>query len=150
MKHLLTLILAAALGLQAQAQVKNPVKWAFTSRQIDATTYELIITANIDPGWHIYTTDHKADIGVATTLLFKNNPLGTTQGKLKVIGKPVSHRDPSTGEMVKFYEKTVQFVQQVKLKSPVKTSFSGTVEFMACDDKQCLAPTEKAFTIALQ
>jgi hypothetical protein len=38
----------------------------------------------------------------------------------------------------------------VKLKSAVKTSFSGTVEYMACDDKQCLPPAEQAFTIALQ
>jgi thiol:disulfide interchange protein DsbD len=150
MKQLLTLVVAAALGFQAQAQVKNPVKWFFTSKQIDPTTYELIITANIDPGWHIYTIDHKADIGVATSFVFKTNPLGSTIGKLKVVGKPVSKRDPSTAEMVKFYEKTVQFVQMVKLKSAVKTSFSGTVEYMACDDKQCLPPAEQAFTIALQ
>ena len=104
----------------------------------------------MDPKWHIYTIDHKGDIGVPTAVTFKNNPLGTLNGKVKVNGKAVTLKDPSTGEMVKFYENTVDFVQVVKLKAAVKTSISGTVEFMACDDKQCLPPTEKEFTIALQ
>lgn len=132
------------------SQVKNPVKWIFSAKKIDATTYELHLTASIDPGWHIYTIDHSADIGVATSIVLKSNPLATSQGKVKVVGKAVTLRDPSTAEMVKFYEKTVDFVQVVKLKKPLKTSFSGTVEYMACDDKQCLPPTEKPFTIALQ
>ena len=150
MKKLLSSLLVLSLSAFAHAQVKTPVKWSFTSKKIDATTYEVRLSANIDPTWHIYTMDHKGDIGVATTITFASNPLTAMQGKPKASGKPVSHKDPSTGEMVKFYEKNVEFVQVVKLKAPVKTSINGTVEFMACDDKQCLAPTEKSFNIALQ
>lgn len=150
MKNILSFAVLVIMSTVAMAQVKNPVKWNFSSKKIDATTYELHITANIDPSWHIYTIDHKGDIGVATSINLKNNPLGTLSGKPKVNGKAVSMKDPSTGEMVKFYEKSVEFVQIVKLKAAVKTSYSGTVEFMACDDKQCLPPTEKEFTIALQ
>lgn len=150
MKQFFSLLAALLLSSMAMSQVKNPVKWIFSAKKIDATTYELHLTASIDPGWHIYTIDHSADIGVATSIVLKSNPLATSQGKVKVVGKAVTLRDPSTAEMVKFYEKTVDFVQVVKLKKPLKTSFSGTVEYMACDDKQCLPPTEKPFTIALQ
>jgi thiol:disulfide interchange protein DsbD len=146
-----TLALALAmLSIAGMAQIKNPVKWSFSAKKLDATTYELHLTANIDPTWHIYTIDHKGDIGVPTSINFKSNPLGTLSGKPKVVGKPVTMKDPSTGEMVKFYEKSVDFVQVVKLKAPVKTNIAGTVEFMACDDKQCLPPTEKEFSISLQ
>jgi thiol:disulfide interchange protein DsbD len=150
MKRILFISLLLSLATLSFAQIKNPVRWTFTSKKIDATTYELHMTASIDAGWHIYSIDHNSDIGIATNIIFKSNPLGATSGKIKVVGKAVTMRDPSTAEMVKFYDKTIDFVQVVKLKAAVKTSFSGTVEFMACDDKQCLPPTEKPFTIALQ
>lgn len=150
MKYLLMAIAILGWSNFSYAQIKNPVKWNYSSKKIDATTYELHVTATIDPGWHIYSIDHQSDIGVATSLNFTKNPLGTAQGKIAVVGKSVKKKDPSTGEMVKFYENKVDLVQIVKLKAPVKTSFSGTVEYMACDDKQCLPPTEKSFTIALQ
>ncbi len=150
MKQLTFLLALVLISLGSFAQIKNPVKWNFSAKKLDATTYELHVTANIDPMWHIYTIDHKGDIGVATSINFKSNPLGTLSGKPKVVGKAVTMKDPSTGEMVKFYERTVDFVQIVKLKAPVKTNITGTVEFMACDDKQCLPPSEKEFSIALQ
>ena len=151
MKKLSFLIACSLLVLGASAQMKNPVSWSFNSKKIDATTYELQMTANIEEGWHIYTIDHSGDIGVATAVTVKTNPLGATSGKPKItVGKAVQMKDPATGEMVKFYEGKVTIVQVVKLKSPVKTTFNGEVEFMACDDKQCLPPTSKEFKIALQ
>ena len=151
MKKLLLLVTIVFAGFGfAQAQIKNPVKWVFTAKKLNDKTYELHLTANIDQGWHIYTIDHNADIGLATTVSFNNNPLGATSGKLKVLGKPVTMKDPSTGEMVKFYEGSVDLVQVVTLKANVKTNFTGSVEFMSCDDRQCLPPTTKQFTISLQ
>lgn len=150
MKQSAVLLLALFMASMAFGQLKNPVKWNFSAKKLDATTYELHLTATMDPGWHIYTVDHKGDIGVATTVTMKSNPLGTPQGKVKVVGKAVSKKDPSTGDMVRFYEGKVDLVQVVKLKSPVKTSFAGGVEFMACDDKQCLPPTTRDFKIAVE
>jgi hypothetical protein len=151
MKKLLVSVIVLFIGIGfAQAQIKNPVKWMFTAKKIDDKTYELHLIANIEQGWHIYTIDHNADIGVATTVSFNNNPLGTPTGKLKVLGKPVTKKDPSTGEQVKFYEGTLELVQVVTLKAKVKTNFTGSVEFMSCDDRQCLPPTTKQFSISLQ
>ena len=144
---LLIFTLFGAYG--AFAQIFNPVSWTYTAKKINPTTYEVHITGTIQPGWHVYTIDHKADIGVATAVNLKKNPLATPSGNLKAVGKSVSAKDPSTGEMVKFYENKIDLVQVVKLKAPVKTSITGTVEFMACDDKQCLPPTEREFTVAL-
>lgn len=149
MKFLATVLLAS-FAFMANAQVKTPVKWAFASKKIDSKTYEIQITASIDPKWHIYTIDHAGDIGVATSFSFNKNPLGELKGAVKASKKPVKMKDPSTGEMVSFYEGSVTFTQTVTLKSPVKTNYTGTVEFMACDDKMCLPPTEKTFSITLQ
>jgi DsbC/DsbD-like thiol-disulfide interchange protein len=148
--RILGLLLFATISLGALGQVKNPVKWTYESKKIDAKTYELVITAMIDPGWHIYTLDHNADIGVATSFKFNKNPLGELKGSVKTTSKAKKSKDPSTGEMVSFYEGKVVFTQTVNLKSAVKTTYTGAVEFMACDDKMCLPPTEKTFTISLQ
>jgi thiol:disulfide interchange protein DsbD len=43
----------------------------------------------------------------------------------------------------------VDFVQIVKLKGKVKTSFSGSVEYQTCDDKKCLPPKTVNFKVAL-
>jgi thiol:disulfide interchange protein DsbD len=148
-----SLSLAALLlvgGFSAFAQLKNPVKWTYSAKKINPTTYEVHLKATIDPGWHIYTLDHSSDIGIATSVSFTKNPLAELTGPTKATGKPVKLKDPSTGEMVKFYENTVDLVQTVKLKSAVKTSIAGTLEFMACDDKQCLPPKEQTFTVSLQ
>lgn len=150
MKKILLAFVLGFIGFTSFAQVKNPVKWTFTSKKINEKVYELHLTALIDPGWHMYTTDHKADIGVATSVTLNKNPLGEPSGKLISNGKPVSMKDPSTGELVKFYEGKVDLVQLITLKAPVKTNFTGSVEFMSCDDKQCTPPTTKQFSIALQ
>lgn len=149
MKFLATLILAS-FALVSHAQVKDPVKWSFASKKIDAKTYEIQITATMDPKWHIYTIDHKGDIGVATSFKFNKNPLGELKGTVKASQKAIKSKDPSTGEMVSFYEGRVTFTQTVVLKSPVKTTYTGLVEFMACDDKMCLPPTERTFSLVLQ
>lgn len=150
MKKWLGIFALLALTTMANAQVKNPVRWTFSSKKIDAKNYELQFTASIDPGWHIYTLDHKSDVGVATSISVNKNPLGATNGKVRVIGKPVKKKDPSTGELVSFYQGTVTFVQKVTLTAPVKTTFTGEVEFMSCDDKQCLPPTARTFSIPVQ
>ena len=150
MNKICFLVLALGLTLTGFAQIKNPVKWSYAAKKIDATNYELRFTARIDPSWHIYTTDHKGDIGVATSFIINANPLTTAVGKVSTTAKAVSMKDPSTGTNVKFYTGQVVFTQKIKLKAPVKTNITGNLEFMACDDKQCLAPTTKAFNIDLQ
>lgn len=148
--RLLGILLISFFTISAHAQIKNPVKWTFASKKINDTNYELLITATMDPKWHIYTIDHKGDVGVATTINFNTNPLGTLKGKITADKKPVKLKDPSTNEMVAFFEGKVVFKQVIELKAPVKTNYTGTVEFMACDDKSCLPPTEKTFSISLQ
>ena len=133
----------------ATAQTLNPVKWEFSSKKINDKTYEIHLKANIDNKWHIYTMDHNGDIGVPTSIKFNNNPLATISKTPKIVGKTITANDPSTGEKVKFHEKTFNAVYTVNLKSAVKTNLTGTLEFMACDDKQCLPPKEVKFSVAL-
>jgi hypothetical protein len=133
------------------AQIQNPVEWTATSKKISDKVYEIHLKANIDKGWHIYSQTTPEGGPIATSLTFTKNPLLTVEGKAKEIGKMEQHTEPLFGNIdVKQFSNNVDFVQLVKLKAPVKTSVNVAVEFMVCNDKQCLPPSTRKFSVALQ
>ncbi|MGN6193526.1 MAG: protein-disulfide reductase DsbD domain-containing protein [Ginsengibacter sp.] len=133
------------------AQIQNPVEWSATSKKISDKVYEIHLTANIDKGWHIYSQTTPEGGPIPTSLTFTKNPLVIVEGKAKEVGKMEKHTEPLFGNIdVKQFSNNVDFVQLVKLKAPVKTSVDVAVEFMVCNDKQCLPPSTKKFSVALK
>lgn len=130
-------------------QIQKPVKWSYTAKKINPTTYEVHLTANIDGRWHIYSQTTPDGGPVPTSIKFNNNPLITFQGAAKEVGKLQQKHEPLFGVDVKQFGEKVDFVQTIKLKTPVKTNIAGSIEFMVCDDTQCLPPTTQKFSVAL-
>jgi hypothetical protein len=133
------------------AQIQNPVEWTATSKKISDKVYEIHLKANIDKGWHIYSQTTPEGGPIATSLTFTKNPLLTVEGKAKEIGKMEQHTEPLFGNIdVKQFSSRFGFVRLGKSKAPVKTSVNVAVEFMVCNDKQCLPPSTRKFSVALQ
>ncbi|RYY47251.1 MAG: hypothetical protein EOO06_12825 [Chitinophagaceae bacterium] len=142
---LTVLLLSAA----AFAQIENPVKWSYTSKKISDKMYEVSITANLDPKWHIYAQD--AGEGPApTTISFTKNPLVSTEGKVKEVGSLEKEYDKNFGSVLKFYSSKVTFVQKVKLRANVSTVLKGSINYMVCNDRKCLPPKDVPFSIKLE
>jgi thiol:disulfide interchange protein DsbD len=129
-----------AAGIVTRAQSDKMVRWSYSINKISDKTYEVHMTANIIGEYHMYAQDVGVEGPVPTTFTFTKNPLITLNGNVKEIGKRVKKYESSWSGNVNYYEKTVDFVQVVKLKANVKTNLSGKVEFMVCDDKKCLPP----------
>jgi thiol:disulfide interchange protein DsbD len=129
--------------------MESPVDWIFASRKIDDKTYEILAIARITPPWHIYSQQTEADLGLPTTFIFKKNPLIEVVGKPKEIGNLME--ETQLGSKIRFYMNQVQFVQTVKIKQGVKTKLTikGVVEFMACNNGNCLPEDNISFNIAL-
>lgn len=141
------------LTIAVQAQILKPVKWNFISSPIKgkAGLYEVKMIAAIDKGWHIYSQATPDGGPSPTVIKFKTNPLLLLGGKIKEWGKLHKEASQEFGVDVWSYDTKVEFVQIVKLKKPgTKASISGTVEFMACDENQCLPPEELEFNIPLK
>ena len=132
------------------AQLQDPVEWTFFSKKINATTYEVHLTANIEGKWHLYSQTTPDGGPIPTSISFVKNPLITLLGDAKEVGKLERKMEPIFGVEVKQFSNKVDFVQTIRLKAPVKTSVTGSVEFMVCDDHQCLPPSTKNFSIALK
>ena len=128
------------------AQINNPVLWSYTAKKIADKTYELHITATINGNWHLYAQD-AGEGPEPTTFKFTPNPLIKFDGKVKEIGKMEKSFDKNFNSVLKYYANKVDFVQKVKVKSSIATVVKGTVNFMVCNDRQCLPPRDVPFTI---
>lgn len=127
----------------------SPVKWTYTAVKKDAQTYEVKIVANINPGWHLYSQTTPDGGPVATKISFNKNPLLMMNGNPKEVGNMVTKYEEVFGVDTKYYADKVEFVQTVKLKSKAKTNATGKLEYMVCNDQQCLPPTTLSFNVAL-
>ena len=150
MKKICTLLVLVLLSAAAFAQSGTKVQWTFISKKISDKKYEVKITANIQPGWHLYSQNQSADaIVLPTKVTFAKNPLLVISGKPKEVGKLYDQFDKAIQARSKYYSNKVEFIQVVIIKNNVNTSVVGEIEFMVCDDKQCLPPDRTKFTIKL-
>jgi hypothetical protein len=128
------------------AQINNPVIWSYSAKKIADKTYELHITATINGNWHLYAQD-AGEGPEPTTFKFTPNPLISFDGKVKEVGKMEKSFDKNFNSVLKYYAGKVVFVQKVKVRSAVATVVKGTVNFMVCNDRQCLPPRDVPFSI---
>jgi len=148
MKKFLLFTLITAISAVSFAQSDKEVEWTFTAKKIADKTYEVHMTANINGDYHIYAQDG-GDGPVSTSFAFKKNPLFVLEGDVKEVGKVKKVYEEAFKSQVKYYEGSVSFVQVVKLRSNAKTNLAGTVEFMVCNDHECLPPATVNFSVGL-
>lgn len=141
--------LLSAFFSQVSAQSSKQVIWSYYARKVADKTYEVHLTASIKGQWHIYAQEAGVEGPLPTAFSFTGNPLFTLVGKVKEVGKIIKKEEEVWGGMVNYYEHSVDFVQVVKLRGNVKTSLAGKVEFMVCNDRECLAPSDVDFNIAI-
>ena len=150
MRKTVLMMMVLLAGFLASAQVQNPVKWAYKLKKVNATTYEVHITATIDKGWHVYSQTTPDGGPVPTTINFSKNPLITLVGTAKEVGKLEQRHEELFGVDVKQFSNSVNFIQTIKVKAAVKTAVTGSVEFMVCNDRECLPPTTNKFSLPIQ
>ena len=150
MKKILFTLFSFAFTVAIFAQPKNPVSWNYEAKKKTADTYEIVLTATVEHPWHIYSQNTGKNGPVPTTIRMKPNPLVKKNGTVKEVGKLEKIFDKNFNTNVLFYSDQVKFVQTVKVKPGIKTNVSGTVEYMVCDDSQCLPPVKKSFDLKIQ
>lgn len=137
------------LVLISIAQDINPVTWRYSAKKISGKTFEIHIIAYIDPPWHVYSQDSPEEISLPTKIKFMPNPLIQLEGELKVKGLKIEKEDAISGMKLKYYADKVEFIQTINLKANIKTNLNGNINFMTCNEKQCLPPTDQKFSISI-
>jgi thiol:disulfide interchange protein DsbD len=142
MKKIILSLLIAIISFSGYSQIQNPVKWKYTVEKNGTKNATLVITAKIDKGWHLYSQFVGDGGPIPTTIKFKSSNEFTLVGKTEESPKPHTVYEELFGMKVPFFEGNATFKQKIKVTSAKDFKVNGTLEFMVCDDKQCLPPDE--------
>jgi thiol:disulfide interchange protein len=145
MKKIYLLLIMIAATVISNAQILKPVKWSFSSKQTSDSTAQIQFSAKIDKKWHLYSLNagegpRSLEITVNKGKEYK------LLGKVKE-SKPEEQFDENFGAVVRYFELKANFTQDVALLKNKPSKVTGSLEFMCCDDKQCLPPDVIEFEI---
>lgn len=144
MKKILFPLLLCLLAVAVQAQIQEPVKFKSELKALSADEAEVVFTATIEAGWHVYSTDLGDGGPISATFNVEKISGAEVSGKLKPVGKEVSTFDKLFEMKVRYFEKSAQFVQKLKLTGGAY-QVEGYLEYGACNDENCLPPTQVPF-----
>jgi thiol:disulfide interchange protein DsbD len=125
-----------AFVTSALQPIKDPAHWAFkVSPQNKTHVVELRLQADIDKGWHIYSSNNREEYSpIPANVSLKSSRIYKSLGELTSVGAEKRY-EPAFGVQVELFRNKLVLVQKVKLLSPV-SSIAGVVEYMACTDKE--------------
>ena len=125
---------------------QNHVTWVFS---FDSTNSNIVVKGTIDKGWHLYSQKTQQNAGpIPVTVSFEKKK------GLKLIGPytedlvPHEIFDVNFDSQVYLFEDNYLAYQQIKLKSNIE--LTGTINYMVCDDRQCLPPIDVPFSIQIK
>jgi DsbC/DsbD-like thiol-disulfide interchange protein len=149
MKKITFLFCALCLiSLSAYSQILKPVTWSYAAKRTSPTTATVFIKATVDQGWHLYSQFVKDGGPVKTSFTFPSSAAYTLIGTTTE-PKAITKYESTFKMDVSYFEKSVVFQQKIKLKGKT-AAVKGSVEFMVCDDKQCLPPEQVDFSIPVK
>ena len=142
-RNTLLILFTLLFSLTAMAQ-QNPVHFSVQQKQVSPTEVEVVFSAKIDQGWHVYSTNLPADGPTSATLHLDKSEGVTPVGKLTARGKELNVYDKTFEMKLRYFENSVGFVQRYKITAKTY-SIKGYLEYGACNDEMCLPPTQVEF-----
>ena len=146
-KFLLSCLLIIMAWLPSFAQSQEPVKFKTELKTISDTEAQIVFTGNIDAGWHVYSTDLPSGGPISATFNVEKIQGAELMGKLTPQGKEIENFDKVFEMKLRYFENTATFVQKFKI-TDASYQIEGYLEYGACNDENCLPPTEVPFSFS--
>ncbi len=148
-KSILTALMLVFTSFAFAQGFEQPVTWSGKAVKAEGNVYEIQLTANIEGNWHIYDLGPYDGPPNPTTLKIEE-----TAG-IKLVGTPYI-----TTEVHKAFDDIfnmeigtcasgVVVAQKVEVTSGSPVSVKANIEWQACDDGNCLPPTDVDITVNL-
>ena len=141
----MSLMLLLVCTVTCMAQMQDPVHFKSELKQISGTEAEIVFTATIDDGWHVYSTDLPDGGPISATFNVDKIEGAELVGKLTPVGKEEDKFDQMFQMQVRFFEHNAQFVQKIKITGAT-FKIEGYMQYGACNDQNCLPPTDVNFS----
>lgn len=146
-KFLLSCLLIIMAWLPSFAQIQEPVKFKTELKTISDTEAQIVFTGNIDAGWHVYSTDLPSGGPISATFNVEKIQGAELMGKLTPQGKEIENFDKVFEMKLRYFENTATFIQKFKI-TDASYQIEGYLEYGACNDENCLPPTEVPFSFS--
>lgn len=138
-RYFLALALMVAAVPAAWAQIFQPVTWSTSVRSLPGAKLELVATAKIDAGWHVYSQFIGQDGPIPTAFSLPASKDLSVEGPVRE-PKPIKEFDKNFGMELAYFAKKAEFVIAAKRINNSAFTYTAEVEFMVCDDERCLPP----------
>ncbi len=145
MKKLLFSLLFLIPAISVFSQIEQHVSWSFSINKISETRVEVLCEATLDEGWHIYAHDLPENSAFPTMITFNASDSYKSVGDIVEDPEPEVHYDESFKANLKWISKKAIFKQIVEVKG--ETTIEGIIEYMICNDENCMPPTEESFSL---
>ncbi|KGN82116.1 thiol:disulfide interchange protein [Porphyromonadaceae bacterium COT-184 OH4590] len=139
MRKLNLLLFAIVIGIVSlSAQMFEPVKWKFSSKNIDDSTVELIFNATIEKGWHLYSMKLPEDGPLPTQFIFESKKGATLEGSVVAKSKLIEEYDKIFEMTLGYYNSSASFSQKIKFNPERGYKVDGYIKFQSCNDEACI------------
>lgn len=129
---------------------EQKVSWDATIEKSAEDEYTLVLKGEIQYGWYLYSQYLESDEGPIPTKVYLEELEGLEKvGTAEELGEKIEGYDPIFMMNVTKYKENITIRQKLKLPAGT-TFFTGSVEFMTCDDEQCVPPTQVEFAIEVE
>lgn len=145
MKKLVFFVFLLGITIAASAQMVNPVRFTSSMKMLGGDEAEIVFSAKIDKGWHLYSTELGSDGPISASFHADKMDGVKAVGKLQPRGKEVSQYDNMFGMTLRFFEGSATFAQKIKFTKPTY-SIECHLEYGACNDEMCMPPSEISFS----
>ena len=134
-------------ALQAQEQHAH---WRTEVSQLDKNLYRVSVTAVMDSTWHIYDT-LRTEFGPNATIVefsIAEAKRAEKVGEMTISAEPYRYYDDIFMMEIGYFEDSVTFSQDIRLKKK-DAVVNVYVEWMACDENNCLPLADQEFTVGI-
>ncbi len=135
----LAMLMLVLLSKPVYSQIYDPVTWETRVETKGDNSFDLVASASIEPGWHLYTQNLPEGGPVSTSFDFPSTDGYRFVGKVEQ-SEPITFFDDIFEMETSYYEIKATFTQRVKIQNTSLKAITAEVTFMVCDDTQCLPP----------
>lgn len=137
-KKISLLVLGIFLFHFTYAQVLQPVKWMVEKQQVSEKEFEIVFKATIEDKWHLYA-QWLPDGNFSLPTRFEFDSISDVEliDTVLELSKVHEEYEEMAGAISRFFMNEAVFKQKVRITGE-KPYIKGLIDFMACDDAQCI------------
>ncbi len=142
-----SILLLHAVLVGVSAQFESHINWNFSLKPLEDKKVEIICTAMLDEGWHVYSSVLPENTAEATDIVIEKNDNYVVKETVIEHGIPKKHFDESFDAELAWFDGSATFSKIVQLNTDDEVIIKGYVYSMVCNDETCMPPEEVEFAL---